>query len=65
MSNNPVDAEAIRMFRHEVRNQLSGIHLALEALQREVPENAEDFNFCLETIFNSAEKINDLLKDLG
>ena len=63
MSGEAVENEAMRTLRHDIKNQLSNIHLALETLRFEVPEPTDDFNFCLETIFSSAAKINDLLKD--
>lgn len=58
----PVDAETMRMLRHDIKNQLSNIHLALETLRYEIPKPTDDFNFCMETIFSSAAKINELLK---
>lgn len=63
MSDKPVDAETMRMLRHDIKNQLSSIHLALETLKYEIPHLTEDAHFCLDTIFSSAAKINDLLKD--
>ncbi|MES2810599.1 MAG: histidine kinase dimerization/phospho-acceptor domain-containing protein [Bacteroidota bacterium] len=63
MSNEPVDAESLRMLRHDIRNQLSSIHLALETLRYEVADPTEDINYCIETISSSAKKINELLKE--
>jgi nitrogen fixation/metabolism regulation signal transduction histidine kinase len=63
MSDKPVDAETMRMLRHDIKNQLSNIHLALETLKYEISDPNEDITFCLETIFSSAAKINELLKD--
>jgi nitrogen-specific signal transduction histidine kinase len=63
MSEKPVDAETMRMLRHDIKNQLSNIHLALETLKYEISDPNEDTTFCIETIFSSAAKINELLKD--
>lgn len=60
-----VDAEKLRSIRHDVKNQLSSIRLAIETLKYEVTEPTEDFNFCIETIASSASKIDELLKPLN
>ncbi|MDB5030188.1 hypothetical protein [Mucilaginibacter sp.] len=61
MNDKPVDTETMRMLRHDIKNQLSNIHLALETLRYEIPHPTPDCTFCIETIFSGAEKINDLL----
>jgi nitrogen fixation/metabolism regulation signal transduction histidine kinase len=63
MSDGSVDAEAMSRLRHDIKNQLSSIHMALETLRYETPNPSEDFTFCMETIFTSAAKINELLKE--
>jgi nitrogen fixation/metabolism regulation signal transduction histidine kinase len=63
MSDKPVDEEAMSKLRHDIKNQLSNIHLALETLRYETAEPSEDFTFCMEAIFTSAAKINELLKE--
>jgi len=63
MSNKKVDEETLRALRHDIKNQLSSIHLALETLRYEITDPTDDFNFCIETIFSSAAKINELLKE--
>jgi nitrogen fixation/metabolism regulation signal transduction histidine kinase len=63
MSEGSVDAEAMSRLRHDIKNQLSNIHMALETIRYETPNPSEDFAFCMETIFTSAAKINDLLKE--
>ena len=62
MSEKPVDAETLLVMRHDIKNQLSNIHLALETLRFEIPDATEDFNFCISIISTSASKINELLK---
>ena len=63
MSEGSVDAEVLSTLRHDIKNQLSNIHMALETLRYETPNPSEDFSFCMETIFTSAAKINELLKE--
>ncbi len=63
MSGKPVDAETLRTLRHDIKNQLSSIHLALETLKYEIENPTEDFNFCIDTIFAASAKINELLTD--
>jgi len=55
------DAETMRKLRHDIKNQLSNIHLALDTLKYEVEQPSEDFLYCVDTIFASASKINELL----
>jgi nitrogen fixation/metabolism regulation signal transduction histidine kinase len=63
MSNKAVNDDTMRMLRHDIKNQLSNIHLALETLKYEIAEPNEDITYCIETIFSSAAKINELLKE--
>jgi hypothetical protein len=52
----------LRVLRHDIKNQLSNIHLALEQLRYELPEVTEDCIFYMDLISKSSLKINDLLK---
>ena len=61
MSDGTVDEETMRKLKHDIKNQLSTIHLALENLKYETPDPTDDFKYCIETIFTSAAKINELL----
>jgi len=56
-----VDAETMRKLRHDIKNQLSNIQLALDTLKHEVEQPSEDFLYCVDTIFDSASKINELV----
>lgn len=60
-----VDAETMNMLRHDIKNQLSNIHLALDTLKYEVSDPSEDFLYCMESISTSAAKINELLNNAG
>ena len=50
--------------KHDIKNQLSNISLALEQLRFEIPDQNEDCKYYLDTIFASVKKINTLLDDL-
>jgi signal transduction histidine kinase len=56
--------EKMATIRHDIRNQLSNIQLAIEQLKYEVPDATEDYLFYLETISISCSKINTVIKDL-
>lgn len=62
MNNNIIDAETLRTIRHDIKNQLSNISLALEALEYENTKPSEDFTFCINTISTSARHIDELIK---
>ena len=64
MENERVDLKAIRLIKHDVKNQLSNIHLALDTMKHEVDNPTEDFKFCIETIAQSASKIDALIKQI-
>lgn len=59
------DADSMMMLRHDIKNQLSNIHLALDTLKYEVSNPSEDFLYCIESISTSATKINELLNNAG
>jgi nitrogen fixation/metabolism regulation signal transduction histidine kinase len=59
-------SENIRHVRHDIRNQLSNVNLALEQLKYEIPDDiTSDSAFYINTIAMSCAKINLLLDDLG
>jgi len=55
--------ENLRKLKHDIKNQLSNIHLALEQLKYELPDITDDCLFYIDTIATSATKINNLLND--
>ncbi|MFI5160733.1 MAG: hypothetical protein ACHQHN_05615 [Sphingobacteriales bacterium] len=60
------DGDNIRRVRHDIRNQLSNINLAVEQLKYEIPDDVgSDSEFYITTIATSCEKINLLLNDLS
>ena len=54
----------LRQLRHDIKNQLSNIHLALEQLKYEIPEISADCLFYLDTISTSSKQIDNLLNTL-
>ncbi len=65
MDDKPVNAATMRKLRHDVNNQLSNIHMALEAIRHETPAATDEFNMCTDVIYTSALKINEFLKEIG
>ena len=64
MKNTKVDAAALSLMKHDIKNQLSNIHLAIATIQYEVTNPTEDFTFCLDAIIKSTAKIDTLLNPL-
>lgn len=56
--------EALRILRHDIKNQLSNIHLAVEQLRYEIPDISEDCTFYLDSIIKSSEVINKRVTEL-
>lgn len=55
---------ATRKVKHDVKNQLSNITLALEQLRYEVGEPHPDITYYFDTIFLSCQNINNMINDL-
>ena len=64
MDDKQVDLKALRVIKHDIKNQLSNIHLALENIKYEVGNTTEDVKFCIDTIEASASKIDALVKQI-
>lgn len=64
MEKPPVDIETLRLIKHDIKNQLSNIHLALNSLKYDLDDTTGDVKFCIDTIAASAAKIDSLLKDI-
>lgn len=56
------DMQEQRALRHDIRNQLSTIQLAVEQLRYEMPDDFADGPFYLDAILTSCTVINTLLK---
>jgi len=54
----------LRKLKHDIKNQLSNIHLALEQLKYEIPDLSDDCLFYLDTILTSSTQINNLLNNV-
>jgi len=61
----PVDEQALRTLKHDVKNQLSNINLAIEQLRYELDNPTEDCIFYMDTIAASCTAINNMMKDVG
>ena len=55
------DAEALQTLKHDIKNQLSNIHLALEGMRYEVEDAGGDMGLYIESMLRSAQKIDQLL----
>jgi hypothetical protein len=64
MAGNPgnmPDAEALLTLKHDIKNQLSNITLAIEGLRYEVEDLDGDMGLYIESMLTSAQKIDRLL----
>ena len=61
---NSGNEDTLRIFKHDVNNQLSNILLALDQLRYEIPDASEDCLFYLDLIAQSTAKIGTLLKEI-
>ncbi len=64
MEKENVSVDSLRLIKHDIKNQLSNIHLALESIKYEVNDPTGDIKFCIETIAASAAKIDALIKEM-
>ncbi|WP_295794403.1 hypothetical protein [Mucilaginibacter sp.] len=55
--------EPLRALKHDVKNQLSNILLAIEQLRYEIPDLTPDCIFYLDSISLSSAKIDTLLRE--
>jgi hypothetical protein len=58
------NGQDLHLLKHDVKNQLSNIHLAIEQLRYEVENPTEDCVFYMDTIASSCAKIDSLIKDI-
>jgi nitrogen-specific signal transduction histidine kinase len=58
---NPANSKAFDTLKHDIRNQLSNIQLALEGLKYEVDDPKGDLNLYFDSLAQSAKKIDKLL----
>jgi len=52
---------AFKALKHDIKNQLSNIYLAIEQLKYELPEVTADISFYLDTINTSCNNIDSVL----
>ena len=60
-ANKPVSGQDFDMLKHDIRNQLSNIQLALEGLKYEVDDEGKDLSLYFDSMAQSAKKIDKLL----
>ena len=63
LKDNTDERSEFKNLKHDIRNQLSAIQLAIEQLRYEIPADAADGIFYLDTIAASCVVIDTLLKD--
>jgi len=56
--------QALNVLKHDIKNQLSNIILAISQLEYELPDPNPDQQFYLDTINDSCKKINSLLSEI-
>ncbi|WP_342646715.1 hypothetical protein [Mucilaginibacter sp. CSA2-8R] len=59
-----ITEDQLRNFKHDVKNQLSNINLALEQLRYEIEHPSDDALFYMDTITMSCAKINNLVQGI-
>ncbi|MBK0380223.1 hypothetical protein [Mucilaginibacter segetis] len=60
-NNAPLSFEELLKLKHDIKNQLSNIQLALEGLSFDITENPDECDLYLDSMAKSAEKIDKLL----
>ena len=60
----PDENDSVRKLKHDVKNQLSNIILALNQLEFELPDVNADQKVYIDTINDSCKKINQLLSEI-
>lgn len=59
----PDENEVTQRLKHDIKNQLSNILLAIEQLRYEIPEPTDDCLFYLDSISMSSARIDKLLNE--
>jgi hypothetical protein len=60
----PSEADSNRLWKHNCRNQLSNINLAVEQIRSENEDSQAIVLMCLDIINRSCKKIEDLLEEI-
>ena len=60
----PLDADMFFKLKHDIRNQLSNIQLAIEGLKFETEGQEGDYDFYISSLAQSAKKIDQLLNGI-
>ena len=62
--NKPVNADAVRQLKHDIKNQLSGMILCLEQLRFELKDPPPDWQYYMDAIGDGCTNINKILQNL-
>jgi hypothetical protein len=62
--NKPVNAEALRQLKHDIKNQLSGMILCLEQLRYELNDPSPDWKYYMDSIGDGCTNINKILEEV-
>ena len=64
MADSSISADEFKKLKHDIRNQLSNIQLALEGMRFEVSDMQGDIALYFDSMEQSAKTINKLLSDI-
>lgn len=60
----PLQSEVFYKLKHDIKNQLSNIQLALEGLKYDIEDKEADLSIYMYTLDQSAKKIDALLNNI-
>jgi signal transduction histidine kinase len=65
MDNEPkLNTRVFEILKHDIKNQLSNIQLALEGLRYEIPDTDANLKLYMDSLAESARKIDELLNNI-
>jgi signal transduction histidine kinase len=59
-----LNAGVFNTLKHDIKNQLNNIQLALEGLRYEIPSTDDDLKLYMDSLAESARKIDELLNKI-
>jgi hypothetical protein len=64
MSLKPINAKVFDILKHDIKNQLSNIQMAIEGLKYEIADTDADVKLYIDSLAKSARKIDELLNNI-
>jgi signal transduction histidine kinase len=65
MDNEPkLNTRVFEILKHDIKNQLNNIQLALEGLRYEIPDTDANLKLYMDSLAESARKIDELLNNI-